>query len=474
MTLAPDIRKRARNAAAVLDAELSVREQNRAYAAHTVTGPTANHPTLHLDDVSAIPFLLGISGVEEYQHRAQVRARDGDLFATVTPSVPGYPAYCAETLRFGRATGVLAEPLPNKLAVARACSRGTAFQEVCAAAKAAGGLTIHPYMSIAPVWRLALLVAQEAGVDVRVIGPPPPVTALANDKALLGELVGRVLGPAAIVATHRSSCPSALTRHLLALSEGGERVALKRTRCASAMGNEVHRSAALREAGPDGVERIVRAFLERTEWDGSEEVLAVAWEETELSPSTQLWIPPLGHGDPLLEGVYDQILDGPHRVFVGSRPSVLPEAVRARLGSWSLEVACALQQMGYVGRCSFDLLVLGDPDGDFQLRFTECNGRWGGTSIPMSMVDRLRGAPRPCYRAQDFIHPGLVGARFEDVLARTGDGLFDPATGEGRFVFYNVGPMAGSGKLDVIAFGATPDEADAALLQELPRRLGLS
>ena len=43
-------------------------------------------PSLQLDDVSGIPFLSDIAGVEEYQHRARLRARAGDLFAAVTPA----------------------------------------------------------------------------------------------------------------------------------------------------------------------------------------------------------------------------------------------------------------------------------------------------------------------------------------------------------------------------------------------------
>ena len=56
------------------------------------------------------------------------------------------------------------------------------------------------------------------------------------------------------------------------------------------MGNEVFDSAALLT---QDVESVVDGFLKRTEWDGLEEVLAVAWEEAAVSPSTQTWIPPL-------------------------------------------------------------------------------------------------------------------------------------------------------------------------------------
>ena len=57
--------------------------------------------TLYLDDVSEIPFLGKIIGVEEYQHRARLRAGDGDLYAAVTPPVEGYEEYCRDTLRMG-------------------------------------------------------------------------------------------------------------------------------------------------------------------------------------------------------------------------------------------------------------------------------------------------------------------------------------------------------------------------------------
>ena len=76
-----------------------------------------------------------------------------------------------------------------------------------------------------------------------------------------------------------------------------------------------------------------------------------------------------------------------------------------------------------------------------------------------------RRNPTASYRAQDYMNRQLVGASFPEILQRVGDALYDPATAEGRFVFYNVSPLARTGKLDVVAFGRTPEE--------LPRRLGL-
>ncbi|MGE0709338.1 MAG: hypothetical protein AB7N76_34990 [Planctomycetota bacterium] len=461
----------ARAAVAPLAERLALRAALAPYAPQAWSEEAASAPTLYLEDISEIPFLVNILGVEEYQHRSRVRAGSGDLFAAVTPPTPGYADYCREVLELGDPELLLPEPVGGPMEVARACGAGPTLRRVVEVARAAGRLGLHPYMGIEPVWELARRVSHDAGVPVRVCAPPPPVTWIANDKSLLSEVVERVLGPALVVETHRSACPSELSRRLFSLCGRHARAGLKRTRCASGMGNIHFALADLTDLA--ACEARVRAFLQGTEWDGREEVLVVAWEDTPTSPSTQLWIPPLAAGPPRLDGIYEQLLEGAERVFLGSRPSQLPAAANRALAAASLQVAAGLQALGYVGRCSFDLLLLGAPEGEFQLRFTECNGRWGGTSTPMHLVDRLVRGPRPPYRAQDLQRDALVGATLDDVLRAVGDELYRPGRG-GRFAFYNVNPLTPSGKLDVIAFGRCQAEAEDALLEDLPRLLGVA
>ncbi len=439
------------------------------FEAHLWTGDRGL-PTLYLDDVSAVPFLVNIAGVEAYQHRARTRAGDGDLFATVTPLTEGYEEYCRKTLGLGHPDLVLADPEGEPIEVVRACATGTAYRKITTWARDVGDVLLHPYMSIESVWELAARLARDAQATVRVIGPPPPVTWIANDKKRFTELVINVLDGEWIGPTLFGGSPEAITLNLSRLASEHERVGLKRTCCASAMGNQVFDARELRDRDEAQVIHIVREFLERTEWDGKEEVLAVAWEDTERSPSTQTWIPPRGKGAPVVEGVYEQILEGEEKVFVGSRPSGLGPSIDARLSTASLAVAGALQEIGYVGRCSFDFLVL---DEDV-IRFTECNGRWGGTSIPMALVDRLTSGHRPPYRAQDFVHEKLVGARFAELLQVVGDELYDPEERRGRFIFYNVGPLERFGKLDVVALGARQEEAERAVAENLPKLLGFA
>lgn len=437
------------------------------------TPAAAERRTLHLDDVSAIPFLTEIAGVEEYQHRARVRAAEGDLYATVTPPDADYEAYCRQQLQLGGACRLAVDAVDTPLAIARGCGADAAFDQLVDAARAARGLIIHPYMSIEDVWTLARRLKTAARVPVSVLGPPPPVTWIANDKALFANLVALVLGPGwmpeARVAADAEECADALR----ALAGRHARVALKRTRCASGTGNLVLDAADLLSQAPSATAAAVRAFLERTAWQAPQPVLAVAWEDAFASPSTQWWIPTPAGGPPRLDGIYEQILAGEKRLFVGSRPSTLPTRVNRELAAAAGQVAGALQALGYVGRCSFDHLVLGDPRARFTLRFTECNGRWGGTSTPMHLVDRVVPKPRPPYRAQDFVHERLLETRFGDLLQRVGRDAFDARTGAGRYIFYNVGPLAGCGKLDVIALGETQAEAEQAMLADLPRTLGL-
>ena len=463
--------ERARRIATKFAEDHNLGDQLAPYQAHEWRGQ-ASSATLHIDDFSAIPFLVDIAGAEQYQHRARVRASDGDLFATATPAVPGYEEYCQKTLRMGAPEHVVAEPVAGAFEVARACRSGTAFSKLVERTRQARGLTIHPYMGIEEVWSLAADLHRESGYQVRVVGPPPPVTWIANDKAVFDELVSLVLGPEWLVETHVRTEPTEIADALLDLATRHSTVGLKRTRCASAMGNAVFPSAELLE-NPSTVLDQVFAFLNRTEWPEGEEVLAVAWLETDLSPSTQLWIPPLGSGEPRLDGIYEQILEGDRKVFVGSRPSSLPDVVNRALGDAALTVGAAFQELGYVGRCSFDHLVIGDPNDDFSVLFTECNGRWGGTSTPMSLLDRLYEGTRPPYRAQDVVYEELIGSRVHNLLDPVRDLLFDTGSQTGRFIFYNLGPVQEHGKFDVISMGESQAEAERGVLEILPERLGL-
>ena len=69
--------------------------------------------------------------------------------------------------------------------------------------------------------------------------------------------------------------------------------------------------------------------------------------------------------------------------------------------------------------------------------------------------------------------PSSSGARLADLLELLGDLVFQTETGKGRFILYNLGPLDGHGKFDVISIGADQEDAERGVLEILPKRLGL-
>jgi hypothetical protein len=254
--------------AAALSETLDLEARLEPFAELRWDGLAPMSPVLRLDDFSAIPFLVDITGVEEYQHRARLRARADDLYVAVTPSAPGYEPYCRQQLKLEPVDLVLATPVETRLALARACGEGEAWARIRERAEIHGALAIDPFMGIEQVWELAAALARSSGATVRVMAPPPPVTWIANDKLLFSRLVESLLGPDWLVETRVGRSPEVLARELMALAERHAQVGLKRLRCASAMGNKVFAAGEIRGHEIDTVVAEVRRFLDRTEWQG--------------------------------------------------------------------------------------------------------------------------------------------------------------------------------------------------------------
>ena len=401
-------------------------------------------PALHLDDLSDIPFTDGIVGIARYQMRARIRAGSDDVVALTCAAMPEYERYNRDVLGLGSPRFVHAEPWAGAHALAASCKHGDARAQLVAAARRAGRVVLHPYMGTAEVWELAALLEEESGVPVRVLAPPPEVAAFANDKWSMAQLVAGLLGPGAVPECVGVVEPEGMANALRGLACRHERVALKLVSAASAMGLSVYEADDV--LGREEVR--VAAFLEETRWQPGDTVLVSAWVPGVLeSPSCQVWLEP--GGGVRVDGVFTQLLDEDN-VFVGSRPFAGSERVARRIEAASVTVGEALRRMGYVGRCSFDFVVTEDA-----LVFVECNGRWGGTSTPMHLVDRLFDE-RPPYVAMDLADSRLVGADFEALRQLCGDDLYRPDTGRGRLVLYNVACLAEHGKFDVIALGEAP------------------
>ena len=349
-------------------------------------------PSLVLEDHSGIS-LYDPEQEAAYAYRALLLAGEGDQVVIGVRRSPAFERYCAEVLRLGAVDILTASAAWRHRSLAARSLRDPALLERAAAqARAAGGLNLLPYMGTGGVWALAGAIAGRSGVEVRVGAPPPRLTRRINDKLWFAERVTEVLGRQALPPAYPAFSLWALTRRVLALAKRHASVAVKLPDSASSLGNFVFESESLLRLTSLRVLDRLRDALHSAGWRGRFPLLVTGWEQpVGANPSIQLWIPESTTGPPLVEGIFEQHLASEAGLFAGVVPSDLPPGWQRRLAVEAWRLASLFQDLGYFGRCSFDAILVGEDPACWQLHWIECNGRWGGTSIPMTLANRLVG-----------------------------------------------------------------------------------
>jgi hypothetical protein len=362
-----------------------------------------------------------------YTYRALLLARPGDLVAIGVSRSPAFERYCAETLGLGVVETLEPGGSDTGDSLMVRCARDPVVVERHAAhARSHGGLNIVPYMGTGGVWALAGVLSERARVPVRVAAPPPRLARCVNDKIWFSHCVDRLIGAQAIPAADAASGSAMLTAKVAAFARSHASVAVKLPDSASAKGNLVLDAATTAKQTLPRLRRHLLAMMRRAGWRDEYPVLVSAWEQPVLaSPSAHLWIPEAGSGDPIVEAVFHQHLTGAGGEFAGAAPSDLPVAWQRRIAREAALLGAVFQRLGYFGRCSFDAIVVGSDLERALLHWIECNGRWGGVSLPMTLASRLTGD----WRRQPFViveRSDLHGPPrdFEDVLARLEAHLF--------------------------------------------------
>lgn len=439
-----------------------------------VPATLADAPTLHLDDLSAIPLLDRYYDISFVQDRARLRAGDGDFVASCADRVADFEPYCRGRLGLGSVNWLRPRGRGRKLRVADACwSDSRIRRTVLDAIRTDRLLYVHPHIGSFLVWAVASLFAEASGTPIKVIAPPPGLTGATNHKLWFADVVRKLFGRTAIPRTERASDFATLAVAAQRLAVDSERIVVKIPDSAGGAGNRVVRASELRGLELGQVRRRLKRIMEELGWWKGEPVLVSAWESHVLSsPSAQLWIPPPDDGEPVVEGIYEQLLEGRHGQFVGSRPAHLPAPLAQEVTDRSWLLGRLFQRLGYVGRCSFDMLLIGRSIDSCRIAFVECNGRWGGTSGPMTLMNRLfsRWSAQPYAYKACFVE-GVPRFAYADVLEFFDDELYDARTGQGRFIFFNPGGMKTSHGLDVVALGEDWSHASEVVERELKVRL---
>ncbi len=430
-------------------------------------------PTLELDDFRPSRSGRTFEQISFLQQRARLRADDGDFVASFRSPPPAWEDYCRQYLGLGRPRWLIPHEATATASLASTCWIDREARRTLVGSLRRSRLHyLHPYRGYLSVWQLAWLLHQSSRRPVQVIAPPPGLADRVNDKGWFCAAVRQLFGNRSLPPTHQAGNLSTLAL-LVRSFDRRQRIVIKLPDASGGTGNLVLDARALRGHPLGALRRFLRGHLARLGWNQEDPLLISAWEDDVLgSPSTQIWIPPLGDGEPSVEGVFEQVLSGIEGSFEGSRPSTLPPALEQRMVDQSYLLARLFQELGYVGRCSFDLLVLGNEPSDARLEFIECNGRWGGTSLPMSMLNRVLGdwAERPYY-ARNLLVTGIDRLPGQALLEHFESDLFDRRTGRGRLIFYNLGWRGNRPTLSVIGLAETQNEAELLINEQVTERL---
>ncbi|MGA7495797.1 MAG: hypothetical protein WBX00_03635 [Isosphaeraceae bacterium] len=431
--------------------------------------------TLHLDDFSEIPLLDQSHEVWHLQQRARLRAGDGDFVVCSAPAVDGYEEYCRDYLGLGSPRWL--DPPPSRAGpsgLALACWKDRATRrKIIHELRCGELLALHPHMGTFAVWELAALLQRASRQPVRVIAPPPGVTRWVNNKIAFADTVTRLFGPQMRPRMVAVANFATLSQRVAELAEDARVLVIKLPDSAGGRGNVVIDATLLRGKSLLAICKMLERLIRPLCWDRRNPLLVGCWETDVIgTPSVQLWIPPRLQGPPMVEGIFAQVLVNCEGSFQGSCKADLPGPLGQEIVTRSWLLAELFQRLGYVGRCSFDLILVGDDLGSCRIEFIECNGRWGGTSGPMTLMNRLFGdwTAQPYASSQDHLE-GLNRLRFLDLLDGLQSDLYDRRTGRGWIILYNPLQIASSSGISFLVLGSSWSESLRKARVDLPVRL---
>jgi hypothetical protein len=414
------------------------------------------------------------------EYRSLLLADSGDLVAVEGVRNRQFEDYCSDVLELGRPDVVAVPPSPpgrDQRLAQRCLHSPDVMRRLGELACRSRQLDLIPYLGGGWTWRLAGAVAQETGATVRVAAPPPMLARRANDKLWFAERVAEILGPRSRPTTFAAFGPRALARRIEMLARRFERVVVKVPTGSGAHGNLVLDADDVTALRPAELEAQIAALVRSLGWSEHFPLVVGVWSTPVVaSPSVQLWIPAPADGPPIIEGIFTQLLRPPVGAFIGAEPTTLPGILTDQLVEEAGRLATFLQALGYFGRCGFDTVLTGSDVTDARVHWIECNPRWSGVSIAITLANRLTG---------DWVRrPFVVVQRMEEATPRRGipDALhrlhghvFTPARQSGVVVMSPESMVTGTG-INLMAIGSTVEAARAeadtaqALLADDPVR----
>lgn len=421
-------------------------------------------PALLIGDKSEIP-LLAPAGSDTLEYRIGMLAGSDDLVVLAGERNSDFEKYMGSLLGMDRLPVLKAETTGttgSTLGTAKRCLNNPILlkrfaDRICADR----GTTIVPHISTGSIWMLAKMLHDLTGQTIHVAGPPPNLTARVNDKIWFADVAARLLGETAVPPRLTAHGSAALTAHVHRLSQLWEKIVIKVPDSAGSAGNFPIQSASVRDLGAKALHDDLLRRLASVTPTKHFPLMVEVWDCNVLSsPSLQVWVPHARDGDPVLEGVFDQVLSGPEGRFVGAAPARLQSQWEDRLCADAMKLALLFQTLGYYGRCSFDAVIAGEDYGSARLHWIECNGRWGGVSLPMTFMNRLfpDGAV-PAYMIVQLSNLDFKARPFQVALQSLKDHLYQPGGPANGVVFLTPAGIENGSGVHMISIGSRLDDA---------------
>lgn len=404
-----------------------------------VTAGLTNAPRILIGDHSEIP-LMDPAEQSLFGYRIGLLAGEGDVLVLAQTRSSDFERYLQHLLGVS-SFDVLdvadtVSPVSGSLPY-RCYATPHLLDRLVDVARNGRGACLVPHLATGHVWRLGAALAARSGVPISICGPSPRLSRRVNDKLWFAACAREVLGQNAIPPSFSAYGPAALAGEVKHLVSRFDRVVVKVPDSAGSAGNLSLESRRLRDHSVTELSRILSLLLHGLGWRDRYPLLVEVWEtEVLMSPSIQVWVPHADDGLPVIEGIYQQVVEHKEGVFIGAIRAELTSEWEQRLAGEAARLAYVFQRLGYFGRCSFDVLLSGNDLETANVHWIECNGRWGGVSVPMTLANRLLADPAAwnpviVQKESEALEPRAFGK----VLERCHDMLFDPGHLDDGIVF---------------------------------------
>lgn len=349
-------------------------------------------PYIFFGDIAEIP-LFGHHSSGPIEYRLSVLAAEGDIVVIGGQRNRSFEQYLEKDLGLGRRDYLYTDQADDKIrgpTLVKCLTGASTYAQLRTMVEERGGATLVAHITTGTVWALAKKLGLDTGLPIYVAGPPPALSAQVNDKLWFAKLATRLFGESAVPRKYSVFGAAALTGRVRTLARNYEKIVVKVPDSAGSVGNFPILSEDIADMGVKALHRYLKDLITETAGPSPYPLMVQVWDRDVLtSPSVQLWIPLAEEGPPIIEGIFEQYLTGQAGSFAGAATATLPDDWDFKLSRDALMLGHVLQALGYFGRCSFDTVISGKNFGAASLHWIECNGRWGGVSVPMTLLNRL-------------------------------------------------------------------------------------